>query len=93
MTLIAVYNSSGCVGRCDAHCYEATCQSCTCICGGKNHGAGLDKAQDNTRELCEKWMEEYNETYAGTDKELSWKLPLNQVPVSTHQAVDQMSLF
>lgn len=63
MTLIAVYNSDGCVGRCDAHCYEATHPHCDCICGGANHGAGLKKAQDNTREYCEKMIEQYCEKH------------------------------
>jgi len=59
MTLIAVYNSDGCVGRCDARCYEAVEPSCDCICGGRNHGAGLQQASDNTHELAEAWIEEY----------------------------------
>ena len=59
MTLIAVYNSDGCVGRCDAHCYEATHPHCECICGGANHGAGLKQAQDNTREYCDRMIEQY----------------------------------
>lgn len=58
-TLIAVYNSDGCVGRCDARCYNATHPECDCICGGKNHGAGLKQAAENTRELAEQWIEEY----------------------------------
>lgn len=47
-TIIAVYNSSGCVGRCDAKCYEAREPTCECICGGANHGAGYDRAVENT---------------------------------------------
>lgn len=43
-TLIAVYNSDGCVGRCDARCYLAKTPECDCICGGKNHGAGVARA-------------------------------------------------
>lgn len=39
-TLMAVYNSEGCVGRCDARCYNAIHPNCTCICGGRNHGKG-----------------------------------------------------
>jgi hypothetical protein len=39
-TVIAVYNSEGCVGRCDAKCHEATCADCDCICGGRFHGIG-----------------------------------------------------
>ena len=57
-TLIAVYNSEGCVGRCDARCYEAAEPDCDCICGGRNHGAGKEQAIDNTRELAENWLEQ-----------------------------------
>lgn len=55
-TLIAVYNSEGCEGRCDAKCYDA----CTCVCGGKNHGAGAKQATENTRQLAETWIDKYN---------------------------------
>jgi hypothetical protein len=50
-TLIGVYNSEGCVGRCDAKCYEAQGGDCSCICGGMNHGAGLEQARENTVQL------------------------------------------
>jgi hypothetical protein len=55
-TLIAVYNSSGCVGRCDATCYDATEPACDCICGGANHGAGKQQAIDNIRARGETWI-------------------------------------
>lgn len=58
-TLIAAYNSEGCIGRCDAKCYNATCPDCDCICGGQNHGVGLNKAMDNTRQNVEDWMKAY----------------------------------
>ncbi len=58
-TLIAVYNSEGCVGRCDARCYEASEPECNCVCGGRNHGAGLEQAVDNTRELAQQWIDAY----------------------------------
>lgn len=67
MTLIAAYNSDGCIGRCDAKCYNATCEECTCICGGANHGVGRTKAMDNTRELAESWMEAYKEAHHGQE--------------------------
>lgn len=47
MTLISLYNSEGCIGRCDAKCYNAKDPHCNCICGGKNHGAGKHKALQN----------------------------------------------
>lgn len=36
------------IGRCDARCYEAKGPTCKCICGGMNHGKGLDSAIRNT---------------------------------------------
>jgi uncharacterized metal-binding protein len=57
-TLLAVYTSDGCVGRCDAKCYDAAEPECDCICGGRNHGAGKQQALDNTRELAESWIEQ-----------------------------------
>jgi hypothetical protein len=57
-TLIAVYDSEGCQGRCDAKCYAAREPECECICGGRNHGAGLDQAVSNTRELAQGWLEQ-----------------------------------
>ena len=69
-TLIAVYNSDGCVGRCDAKCYDATCPDCDCICGGRNHGAGLAVARDNTRELADDWVKAYAARQGLTDYEV-----------------------
>jgi hypothetical protein len=57
-TLIAVYNSEGCVGRCDAKCYEAAAGDCHCICGGKNHGAGRQQAERNVRQYTEAQLRE-----------------------------------
>ncbi len=56
-TLLAVYNSEGCVGRCDARCYLAHEDKCVCICGGRNHGIGLRLATDNARKLAEVFAE------------------------------------
>lgn len=51
VALILAMNSEGdVVGRCDAKCYEAQSAECDCICGGRNHGAGLEKARENNAE-------------------------------------------
>ncbi len=34
--------------RCEARCHDAKGKKCTCICGGKNHGVGFEKALENT---------------------------------------------
>lgn len=36
--------------RCDARCYNAKGGKCACICGGRNHSAGIEKALDNVRQ-------------------------------------------
>ena len=65
-TLIAVYNSDGLVGRCDAKCHEASEPDCDCVCGGMNHGAGRKKAAENTakhgREMINAWRKEHPDT-------------------------------
>jgi len=50
-TLIAAYDSSGCIGRCGARCYNAKGDRCRCICGGRNHAVGLKNALENSREI------------------------------------------
>ena len=51
-TLISWASSGGATSRCDAKCYDADSPPavCTCICGGRNHGAGREQAVDNTRQ-------------------------------------------
>lgn len=62
-TLLAVYTSDGCVGRCDAKCYDAAGGECDCICGGKNHGAGRQLAMSNVREYAEKMIAEHRQRH------------------------------
>jgi len=58
-TLIALYNSRRCIGRCDARCYHSTSPHCTCICGRRNHGAGLQQAARNTRQHALQMLHRY----------------------------------
>ena len=58
MTLISVYNSDGCIGRCDAQCYDAKHLECDCVCGGANHGKGESQAMANTRAHGDRWVRE-----------------------------------
>lgn len=74
-TLVAVYTSEGCVGRCDAKCYNAKKDKCTCVCGGANHGAGLRQARANTDRLAGKWIEEYCNAHPGTSAQIPLPLP------------------
>lgn len=82
MVLIEVRNSQGIVGRCDAKCYNAAHAGCTCICGGRNHGRGLEKAVEQTREHVEEWVE----AYAASQRLAEYEAHVNR-------RVYQMSLF
>jgi hypothetical protein len=72
--LIAVYTGDGCIGRCDAKCYNAWGPECHCICQGANHGAGRQEAIGNTRELAESWLEQ-----ARPDWQDAWHVELARV--------------
>lgn len=68
MTLIEVRGGDGKLrGRCDARCYNAREPHCECICGGRNHGVGLQKAIEQTREQAEQWIEAYAERLGLTE--------------------------
>lgn len=56
-TLISYHSSDGSEGRCDARCYDAKHETCNCVCGGRNHGAGKEQAMENTREMATQWIE------------------------------------
>lgn len=66
-TLISVRYGSGEVRRCDANCYDAKSKKCDCVCGGRNHGAGLERAAANVRED----MKHYVDTLGGRNAKVS----------------------
>ncbi len=62
--LITASNSDGVYGRCDAKCYDAKPGSkCDCICGGRNHAAGINAAMDNVSELGEVMIAEHKQAH------------------------------
>ena len=50
MTLMSQKIGQDATRRCDARCYGAKHSKCHCICGGLNHGAGLQQALTNVRD-------------------------------------------
>lgn len=51
-TLFSVFDSKGrYLGGCNARCYDAKGDRSVCVCGGVNHGVGIQKAARNTLEL------------------------------------------
>ena len=51
MILMTQKVGDGPTQRCDARCYNAKGGKCDCICTGRNHGAGIQKALENVREM------------------------------------------
>lgn len=49
MTIMTQGSSSGQTRRCDASCHYASGPKCTCICGGRYHGA---------KHLAQNWLTE-----------------------------------
>jgi hypothetical protein len=89
-TLISVHNSEGCVGRCDAKCYEAQSAECDCICGGKNHGAGLEQARDNVAELAEGWLERWAEQQGLDPRGLTAAAQCDLFPHGSEPSTDEI---
>lgn len=50
-TLMMQQAGYGAKRRCDARCYDAKRDDCTCICGGLNHGAHFKQALNNMRDV------------------------------------------
>ncbi len=44
--LFALLDGERVIGQCDARCYDAAAgePACDCVCGGRNHGLGLERA-------------------------------------------------
>jgi hypothetical protein len=82
-TLISSHNSNGCTGRCDANCQDATspAHTCDCICGGMNHGVGLKKAQDNTTQYANDWMNKWEKEHQGDKCKIEQKSFQEQLPL------------
>lgn len=53
VTLISQKTSSGRTRTCSARCYNARKPKCVCICGGANHGIGLQKAVENAEQTAQ----------------------------------------
>lgn len=63
-TVMTAGNSEG-TRRCDATCHDAKGSKCECICGGRNHGVGFERAMENTVKYGKAVLEELAE---GGDK-------------------------
>jgi hypothetical protein len=55
------WKQHGSRGRvCNEQCYNAKHKKCHCICGGINHGVGLQVARENTRHSALLWSDKPN---------------------------------
>jgi hypothetical protein len=54
--LITIRMGGSVVQACDARCYGAKHEPCTCCCDGANHGVGLELAITQTRQHSPEWI-------------------------------------
>ena len=59
--------------RCDARCYGAKGDECNCVCGGENHGIGLELAVKNTKERGEEMAKIFEAENPGHNVEIKLK--------------------
>jgi len=56
MTTLIICTDGESIRRCDAKCYNATGETCTCVCGGMNHGVGESAAKANIDALLDELL-------------------------------------
>jgi len=79
VTALITVRQGGSVIACDRGCYNAKHPNCDCqLCGGVNHGIGLERATANTRRLAPKWVEA-----AGEGAEVELDETVQQDPLFT----------
>jgi hypothetical protein len=79
VTALITIRQAGAVITCDRGCYNAKHANCDCqLCGGVNHGIGLERATANTRRLAPKWVEA-----AGEGAEVELDPSVQQDPLFT----------
>lgn len=72
--------------RCDARCYNGkSTTKCRCVCGGRNHGGGPDKAVENNRRLF--GMEENRSIYKIVQNTPGSTLIIRDVGHNDHRSV------
>lgn len=58
MSTVIIYRiTSRRIRKCNAGCYNAHGDVCHCICGGINHGVGLEKALENGHKVVEQLLQ------------------------------------
>ena len=92
MVIIEVRTEQGVVGRCDANCYNATNDRCTCICGGANHGVGVKIAVEDRRYLPDSEIIEACKTLQPSEKVGVYKPQIQKTLFSDPEPVDKKPL-
>lgn len=64
-TIISFGDGTGHRRQCSAKCYDAKGHKCSCLCGGRNHGVGPERAAQNAQHPSDEWVQEL-QTMIGT---------------------------
>lgn len=68
--LLIVYRGRDVVRCCDAKCYDADHDRCVCVCSGRNHRVGYERALANARQLAAEWAARARAKDPGVDVQL-----------------------
>lgn len=82
--ILAVTNKDGKTRRCNATCYNAKGTRCRCVCGGKNHGVGLEAAVSNNHVLVKRLSEGDGATAYAVPHQLTFDHITNPELMSRH---------
>lgn len=83
MYLLDVRTSKGRNSVCDEKCYNATMPACHCVCGGRNHGVGLNQAVKNTLAMLDSEIKLNAKTYPSETVLVVVKNPYVQLEMFT----------
>lgn len=58
--IMQVFRHGKLIGQCDAKCYAANTDKCSCVCFGDHHGIGRNLAVQKLRTKKYGWRQTYN---------------------------------
>jgi len=56
--LFTIWTNDGRRSACDEPCYNAYDAHCSCVCGGRNHGLGIQRAAQQTARFLPQWVQD-----------------------------------
>jgi len=91
MVLLEFSLADGTRKKCDARCYNDHRKDCECICGGANHGKGIEVAIANTSENWAKLRGNWNRRKGSSFATVSYLSTSQVLPFESDPTSEQPS--